>query len=88
MLGCIKSGFLSYTLINTLVRDLTAQYRNRQQQPKSRTVDDTWTSRPMVLCFVDFRETGGLPVRDGIVSMLTAQLAGSLNASGRVQVVV
>ncbi len=42
----------------------------------------------MVLCFVDFRETGGLPVRDGIVSMLTAQLAGSLNASGRVQVVV
>ncbi len=72
--------------IDTLVKDLAARYRNRQKT-KSETVEDSWTSRPMVLSFVDFSETGGLPVRDGFATILTAQLADSLNASGRVQVV-
>jgi tetratricopeptide (TPR) repeat protein len=72
--------------IDTLVKDLAARYRNRQQSQK-KTDEDTWTSRPLVLSFVNITETGGLPVRDGFSTILTARLAESLNASGRVQVV-
>jgi tetratricopeptide (TPR) repeat protein len=72
--------------IDRLVKDLAARYRKRQQQKKE-TVQDSWTSRPMVLSFINFTETGGLPVRDGFSTVLTAQLAETLNASGRVRVV-
>lgn len=72
--------------VDALVKDLAARYRNRQQIKKD-TVHDAWTSRPLVLSFVDFNETGGLPVRDGFSTLLTTQLAETLNASGRVQVV-
>jgi tetratricopeptide (TPR) repeat protein len=72
--------------IDSLVKDLAARYRSRQQSEKD-TAQDSWTSRPMVLSFINFTETGGLPVRDGFSTILTAQLAESLNASGRVRVV-
>jgi tetratricopeptide (TPR) repeat protein len=72
--------------IDTLVKDLAARYRNRQPGARD-SVDDPWTSRPMVLSFVDFTETGGLPVRDGFTTILTTRLAETLNASGRVRVV-
>jgi tetratricopeptide (TPR) repeat protein len=72
--------------IDTLVKDLAARYRNRQPGARD-SVDDPWTSRPMVLSFVDFTETGGLPVRDGFSTILTTRLAETLNASGRVRVV-
>jgi tetratricopeptide (TPR) repeat protein len=72
--------------IDTLVKDLVARYRSGKGQAADAPRDD-WTSRPMVLSFVDFRETGGLAVRDGFATILASQLADSLNASGRVQVV-
>jgi tetratricopeptide (TPR) repeat protein/peroxiredoxin len=74
------------TRIDALVKDLAARYHNRQQTKKE-AGQDAWTSRPMVLSFVDFGETGGLPERDGFASIFTVQLADTLNASGRVQVV-
>lgn len=71
--------------IDKLVKELADRYRG---QKKSRArIKDTWTSRPMVLSFVDFQEKGGLAERDGLSMVLTTQLGDQLNASGRVQVV-
>jgi tetratricopeptide (TPR) repeat protein/peroxiredoxin len=71
--------------IDRLVKELAARYRS-QKETKTK-VEDTWTSRPMVLSFVDFQEKGGLTERDGFSTVLTTELADLLNASGRVQVV-
>lgn len=71
--------------IDRLVKDLAERYRNRQAQKNN--VEDDWTSRPLVFAFIDFQEKGGLSDRDGLASILTAQLADQLNASGRVNVV-
>jgi tetratricopeptide (TPR) repeat protein len=71
--------------MDQLVKDLAARYRSQQEtKPKD---EDTWTSRPMVLSFVDFQEKGGLAERDGFSIVLTTQLSDYLTASGRVQVV-
>lgn len=68
-----------------LVKGLAERYRSQKSIfPKN---EDTWTSRPMVLSFVDFQDKGGLSERDGFSSVLMAQLADHLNSSGRVKVV-
>ncbi len=72
--------------IDKLVKELAERYRSRQEglvEP----VEDSWTSRPMVLSFVDFQEKGGLNQRDGMSMVLTTQLGEQLNQSGRVQIV-
>jgi peroxiredoxin/Tfp pilus assembly protein PilF len=71
--------------IDTLVKDLAARYRSRS--PSQQTTDDPWTSRPLVLSFVNMTETGGLAVRDGFSTVLTSRLAETLNGSGRMRVV-
>ncbi len=71
--------------IDRLVQELAARFREQKE-----TLDkdaDTWTSRPMILTFIDFQERGGLSERDGYSSVMAIQLADRLNASGRVQVV-
>jgi tetratricopeptide (TPR) repeat protein len=71
--------------MDQMVKDLAARYRSQQEtKPKD---EDTWTSRPMVLSFVDFQEKGGLAERDGFSIVLTTQLSDYLTTSGRVQVV-
>ncbi|MDY7031857.1 MAG: tetratricopeptide repeat protein, partial [Thermodesulfobacteriota bacterium] len=71
--------------LDALVKELAARYRAQKESRKD-TIDE-WTSRPMVLSFVDFQEKGGLAERDGFSHVLAAQLSDHLNASGRVQVV-
>ena len=71
--------------MDALVKDLAERYRG--QKKKMDKAEDTWTSGPMVLSFVDFQEKGGLAERDGFSTVLMAQLADHLNASGRVKVV-
>jgi tetratricopeptide (TPR) repeat protein/peroxiredoxin len=71
--------------IDTLVKELADRYRG--QLKAERKIEDSWTSQPMVLSFVDLMESGGLTERDGFSMVLTTQLADQLNASGRVQVV-
>jgi len=71
--------------IDSLVKDLAKRFR--QQKKTFRSSEDTWTSRPMILTFVDFQEKGGLAERDGFSTVLTTQLTDQLNASGRLQVV-
>lgn len=71
--------------IDKLVKELAARYRSQKEVSAERK--DTWTSRPMILSFVDFQEKGGLAERDGFSTVLTVQIAEHLNASGRVQVV-
>jgi tetratricopeptide (TPR) repeat protein len=71
--------------IDKLVKDLAARYRS--QKKSSTKGEDSWTSRPMVLSFIDFQEKGGLSERQGFSTVLTTQLSDQLNASGRVQAV-
>jgi len=71
--------------IDKLVKDLAARYR--EQKESSQKAEDTWTSRPMVMTFVDFQEKGGLTQRDGFSAVLTTQLGKTLDDSGRVKVV-
>jgi hypothetical protein len=71
--------------IDNLVRDLAERYRKQKANPKADV--DEWTSRPLVFTFMDVQEKGGLADRDGLSTILTAQLADHLNASGRVKVV-
>ena len=71
--------------IDNLVKDLAARYRSQKKFWHS--TEDTWTSRPMILSFVDFQEKGGLAQRDGFSTVITTRLAYQLNSSGRLQVV-
>ena len=71
--------------IDKFVKELARRYREKRFEKDD--IEDTWTSRPMVLSFVDFQEKGGLAARDGFSTVLTTQLAEQLNASGRIQVV-
>ncbi len=71
--------------IDSLVKELAGRYKS---QEKTRVKgEDTWTSRPMVITFVDIQEKGGLAERGGFSNVLASELSSELNASGRVQVV-
>ncbi len=71
--------------VDQLVKDLAARYRTQEKaRPKG---EDTWTSPPMILSFVDFQEKGAMSERDGYSAVLLAELSSLLNGSGRVQVV-
>jgi hypothetical protein len=71
--------------IDTLVKELAQRYHNQKKAPLSQ--DDTWTSRPLLLSFIDFQEKGGLAERDGFATVLTSRLTDQLNASGRLRMV-
>ena len=71
--------------IDRLVKELAERFRQQQKEtPKSK---DAWTSRPMILTFVDLQEKGGLSERDGFSTVITTELGDKLNASGRIKVV-
>jgi tetratricopeptide (TPR) repeat protein len=71
--------------VDQLVKELAVRYRTQEKsRPKG---EDTWTSPPMVLSFVDFQEKGAMSERDGYSTVLLAELSSLLNASGRVRVV-
>lgn len=72
--------------MDQLVKDLVARYKSQQAQPRPKA-EDEWTSRPMVLSFVDIQEKGGLASRDGLSTVVATRLGELLNESGRVQVV-
>lgn len=72
--------------MDQLVRDLAQRYKSQKSQPADAAIDD-WTSRPMILTFIDIQEKGGLSERDGLAIVLTTRLGELLNSSGRVQVV-
>lgn len=71
--------------VDKLVKELAQRYKS-QQSIFSRKKDQ-WTSRPMILTFVDMQEKGGLAQRAGLPTVLSTYLTGQLNDSGRVQVV-
>jgi tetratricopeptide (TPR) repeat protein len=72
--------------MDALVKDLAQRYRSRKPA-RSEAASDGWTSRPMVLSFVDMRQSGGLAEQDGFAEVLTDQLSDALNKTGRMQVV-
>ena len=71
--------------IDQLVKDLSERFKSQEKNRKGD--EDDWTSRPMILTFLNIDEKGGLSERDGFSTVLTSQLASMLNGSGRVQVV-
>jgi tetratricopeptide (TPR) repeat protein len=71
--------------MDKLIQDLSERYRNQKDSPKA--VEDSWTSRPMILTFMSFEEKGGLTERDGLSAVLTSQLTDKLNSSNRARVV-
>lgn len=71
--------------MDSLIKDLSERYRTFQETRPE--IEDAWTSRPMVITFVDFQEKGGLSERDGLSAVLVTQLGDLLNSSGRVKVV-
>jgi len=70
--------------MDRLVKELAERYRSRKDE---KPPEDSWTSRPTILTFVDFEEKGGLPEREGFSAVITSELTNRLNASGRVKVV-
>ncbi len=71
--------------LDRLVKELAERYRKGKW--RIRGPSDEWTSRPMILTFVDVQEKGLHPERDGFSEVLIGQLTALLNASKRVQVV-
>ncbi len=72
--------------VDRLVKELAERYRS-QHSSWGKKAEDTWTSRPLIVSFVDFRETGGLSERDGFSTVVVTGLSDLLNTGGRVQVV-
>lgn len=72
--------------MDQLVSDLVERFK-RQKSEAPTQPEDTWTSRPLVLSFVDIQEKGGLSARDGLAIVLVTRLGELLNLSGRVRVV-
>jgi tetratricopeptide (TPR) repeat protein len=71
--------------MDKLIQNLSERYRSDQSTQKE--AEDSWTSRPMILTFMNFQEKGGLAERDGLSAVLTSQLTDKLNASRRAKVV-
>lgn len=67
-----------------LIKELAERFKSQKNE---KPPEDTWTSRPMVLMFVDFEEKGGLSEREGFSTVITSELTSELNSSGRVRVV-
>ena len=72
--------------MDSLIKSLADRYRQHKDEKKDRSAD-AWTSGPMVLSFINLKEGGGLPDRDGFVLVLADQLSDYLNSSGRLKVV-
>jgi hypothetical protein len=70
--------------MDQLIKDLVARFNSQKGE---KPPEDTWTSRPMILTFVDFEEKGGLSEREGFSTIITSELTSDLNSSGRVKVV-
>ncbi|NVN91264.1 MAG: tetratricopeptide repeat protein [Desulfuromonadales bacterium] len=70
--------------MDLLIKDLVARFKS---QKDDKPAVDNWTSRPMILTFVDFEEKGGLSEREGFSTIITSELTSDLNSSGRVKVV-
>ncbi len=73
--------------IDRLVKELADRFNSQSGILSFFKSEDGWTSRPMIVSFVDIQEKGALSARDGISAVLTAQLTEQLNQSGRVTVV-
>jgi TolB-like protein len=70
--------------IDQLVKDLAARFRSQKTDTRQ---EDEWTSRPMVMTFLDFEEKGGMAERSGMSAVFSTELTRYLNASGRVKIV-
>lgn len=71
--------------IQKLIEKLAERYRSMKLTREKDA--DLWTSRPLVLAFLDLEEKGGLTERDGIAQVLEIKLTEQFNSSGRINVV-
>jgi tetratricopeptide (TPR) repeat protein/peroxiredoxin len=76
--------------IRQLVKDLAERFKNSDANTAAGAAaggEDMWTSRPMIVTFLDMKESGGIAARDGLAMALSTRLGEMLQKSGRVQVV-
>jgi Flp pilus assembly protein TadD/peroxiredoxin len=72
--------------MDSLIKELAERYHQQKTSEPDKQADG-WTSHPMILSFINLKEGGGLPDRDGFVLVLADQLSQYLNSSGRLKVV-
>jgi peroxiredoxin/Flp pilus assembly protein TadD len=74
---------------NQLVKMLADRFKqNNVAGAEKSKPEDTWTtSRPMVLAFLDLKESGGMAMREGFSTAMIYNLSKQLKDSGRIQVV-
>ena len=70
--------------IDRLVKELVKRYRENKASGKP---VDEWTSRPMVLAFLNVDEKGILTERAGVPEIMVNDLSAKLASTGRVKVV-
>jgi class 3 adenylate cyclase/CHAT domain-containing protein/tetratricopeptide (TPR) repeat protein len=70
--------------IDRLISDLVEASR---KSPAAKPPQDTWTSQPVTLSFLNFQHKGGLSMREGEDEFFQLKVNGLLQESGRVQVV-
>lgn len=76
--------------IHKLVNNLVERFKHSADAASAGVPggdEDTWTSRPMIMTFLDMKASGGLSARDGLAMALSTRLGEMLQKSGRVQVV-
>jgi tetratricopeptide (TPR) repeat protein len=70
-----------------LIKELAEKYKQDKEESRPKS-EDTWTSQPTVLTFLDLEESGhNMAVREDFSKVLVYKLIKDLNASGRVHVV-
>ena len=70
-----------------MVKDLAERYKQIKEERKPES-EDTWTSQPTVLTFLNFEEIGhSMAVREGFSNVVIRKLMKDLKASGRIHVV-
>ncbi len=70
--------------IDRLVKELVKRYKENKVKQK---ITDEWTSRTMILAFLDVDEKGILTERAGVPEILVNYLSSELASTGRVKVV-
>lgn len=72
--------------IRSQVKDLSEAWKANTAKERP-AIEDTWTSRPMDIAFVDFVNKGNASIRDGENEYLLLKIIDKLQEGGKVQVV-
>ncbi len=81
----IEKDQMKQTELAVAIKQVVERFQQNRFDPLP--VDDSWTSRPTRVAFLDISESGGLSPRAGFAGLIKDHLARQMGASGRVIVV-